>query len=235
MMTIQEQYIAHIKKLVIKQYGSNISSADDCAALSDAVEKSVGTRIDMPTLQMLFSRGSGMVAPRPMVLTALAKYVGYDDWANYCASCNINADDSGEKIPVSRRWGVIIAIAAVVILLAAGAVIYLNSKANEAANKPAVPTAYDNIVEDVKAKYLTLVDEQCVELRVYDSTNRLALESQVDEVVHNYRDEVCIAIADDIRVAADAEGVDVDDATIEASAADISEQCIGIINELLEE
>ena len=234
MMTIQEQYIAHIKKLVIKQYGSNISSADDCAALSDAVEKSVGTRIDMPTLQMLFSRGSGMVAPRPMVLTALAKYVGYDDWANYCASCNINADDSGEKIPVSRRWGVIIAIAAVVILLVAGGVYLFMSKSDDAKQAP-VPTAYDNIVEDVKAKYLTLVDEQCVELRVYDSTNRLALESQVDEVVQNYRDEVCIAIAADIRVAADAEGVDVDDATIEASAADISEQCIGIINELLEE
>ena len=234
MMTIQEQYIAHIKKLVIRQYGSNISSADDCAALSDAVEKSVGIRIDMPSLQMLFSRNSGMVTPRPMVLSALAKYVGYDDWANYCASCNIATDVDGERIPVRRRWGVIIAVSIVVIALVAGAVIFIKSSGNEA-TQSSEPTAYDLIVDDVRTKYITLADEQCVELRVYDSTNRLALESQVEVTVLSYKDEVKVSIAADIRAAADSEGVDVSDEDIEASAVEISDYCIAIINEVLEE
>ena len=235
MMTTQERYIERIKQLVVKQYGSNITSADDCAALSEAVEKSVGMRIDMPTLQMLFSRNSRMVTPRPLVLSALAKYVGYEDWGDYCTSCPIDTQDDEHRIPIRRRWSVIIGLAVAVVAIALGVVFMLGSDNKEGATSSVTPSPYDDVVATVTKRYVTLAEEQCVALRVYDSTNRLALEAQVEEFVASYSEQIKPSIKDDIRRTAEEMGVTTNDRMIDNSADSIANECIAIINELLEE
>lgn len=233
MMTTQEQYIAKIKQLVINRYGSNISSADDCAALSDAVERSVGVRIDMPTLQLLFSRGRTMT-PRLMVLSTLAKYVGYEDWSDFCASNTVDVSDEDVKIPIRRRWGVIIATVVGVAVILIGALFVIGDDGEPSKSTPAT-TPYDLIVEDVAKRYIALTDEECIALRIHDGTNSLALEEQTKEAIAIYKSVVVLSIAEDIRNAAAEKGVDIDDVDVEASAAEIKERCVAILHELIEE
>lgn len=232
MMTTQEQYIAKIKQLVIKRFGANISSADDCVALSDAVEKEVGIRIDMPTLQMLFSRNSRVVTPRPMVLSALAKYVGYSGWSDFCTSCDVNSDDDNVTIPVRRRWGVIIAVFVVVVVAVVGVILFVG-RDKAASQQSAEPTAYDLVVEAVADDWLVRTKEHYVELRIYDEgVNKLAFDKHVAEFYDEFATDLATFIANDIRTKAIAEGVDIESEDVEASAQDVADRCTAIIEEL---
>ena len=235
MMTTQEQYIAKIKQLVVEKYGRSISSADDCAALSDAVEKSVGVRIDMPTLQMLFSRSKPTVPPRLMVLTTLAKYVGYEDWSGFCASNRVDTSDDDVRIPIRRRWGVITATVVGVMVILLGALFLLNDDEAAAPSSTPAPTVYDLVVDKVTDKYIALVDEECIALRIYDGVNRQTLEEETQAAIERYKSDVSLSIAEDIRAAAAQEGIEVDDVSVTASADDITDKCVAILHELLEE
>lgn len=231
MMTTQEQYIAKIKQLVIKRFGSNISSADDCVALSDAVEKEVGIRIDMPTLQMLFSRNSRVVTPRPMVLSALAKYVGYTGWSDFCATCNINGDDDNTKIPVYRRWGVIAAVCVAVVVVVAGVLLFVGRGGDEP-KKSDAPTAYDHLVENVADDWLVRTKEHYLELRIYDGVNNLAFDKHVAEFYEEFTAGLTTFIANDIRTKAAEKGLDISGEDVNASAKSVANRCIAIIDEL---
>lgn len=231
MMTTQEQYIAKIKQLVVKRFGSNISSADDCVALSDAVEKEVGIRIDMPTLQMLFSRNSRVVTPRPMVLSALAKYVGYTGWSDFCATCNINGDDDNPKIPMHRRRGVIAAICTAVVVVVVG-VLFFVGRGGDEPKKSDASTAYDHLVEDVADDWLVRTKEHYLELRIYDGVNSLAFDKHVAEFYEEFTAGLTTFIANDIRTKAAERGVDISGENVDASAKSVANRCIAIIDEL---
>ena len=231
MMTTQEQYIAKIKQLVVKRFGANISSADDCVALSDAVEKEVGIRIDMPTLQMLFSRNSRVVTPRPMVLSALAKYVGYTGWSDFCATCNISGDDDDHVIPTRRRWGMIAALCAVVAVVVAGVVFFVG-RGDDEPKKSDAPTAYDYLVEEVADDWLVRTKEHYLELRIYDGVNNLAFDKHVAEFYEEFTEGLVTFIANDIRTKAADKKIDIRGENIEASAKDVANRCTAIIDEL---
>lgn len=231
-MTTQEQYVAKIKQLVIQKYGRNISSADDCASLSDAIEKSVGVRIDMPTLQLLFSRNKSVMMPRLMVLSTLAKYVGYEDWSDFCAAHTVSSSDDSAKIPVRRRWGVIVATVIGIAVILLGALFVLNGD-EEVKSEDKTTAAYNLVVSDVTAKYVMMADIECLALRAHDGTNRIAFEEQTQETISRYRSEVSVAIADDIRAAAAEANIEVDDASVDASAAKITDRCVAILEEIL--
>lgn len=231
MMTTQEQYIAKIKQLVVQRFGSNITSADDCVALSDAVERAVGVRIDMPTLQMLFSRNSRVVMPRPMVLSALSKYVGYTGWSDFCTTCKVDASDSNITIPVRRRWGVIIATAVLFVVVVAGVVMLLGRGGSEEQGSVA-PTPYDYVVEDVEEMWLARTEGHYVSLRVYDGANSLAFDRYVAEFTEEFCADLEAFIANDIRTRALVEEVSVEGRDVDASAKAIATKCIAILDEL---
>lgn len=230
-MTTQEQYIEKIKHLVVKRFGANISSADDCVALSDAVEKEVGVRIDMPTLQMLFSRNSRVVTPRPMVLSALAKYVGYSGWSDFCATCNINGNDDDATIPVRRRWGMIVAICVAVVAVVVGVVLFLG-RDTSTTEQSDEPTAYDYMVEAVADDWLVRTKEHYLDLRIYDGDNSLAFDTHVAAFYEEFTQDLTTFIANDIRAKALEEGIDIEGEDVEASAEDVANRCIAIIDEL---
>ena len=236
MTTTQEQYIIKLKQLVVKRYGNNISSADDCAALSDAVEQAIGVRIDMPTLQMLFSRNSRMVTPRHAVLSALAKYVGYaEGWSEFCFACTPELESDGRKIPIKRRWNAIIGVSCIVIALAISVLLFIGGGSKSDTAKVAAPTPYDLVVDDVKYRWSVTTEERCVVVRGYDAENKQAFEGSVATLLEEYHSQNTIEnIASDIEAQAAAQGVTYDPELVENSARDIVEHCTLIINALLE-
>lgn len=236
MTTTQEQYIIKLKQMVVKRYGSNISSADDCAALSDAVEQAVGVRIDMPSLQMLFSRNNRTVTPRHAVLTALAKYVGYaEGWSEFCFACTPEVESESRKIPIKRRWGAIIGVTCVVIAVAISVLLFVSGNSSSS-TKAAEPTQYELIVDNVKHTWSVITEERCVVARSYDATNRQAFESNITTLINEYKsNETVEKIVKDIEAQANEMGITYSPNLVDSSAREIVQHCVLIINTLREE
>lgn len=229
MATTQEQYIIKLKQMVVKQFGRNISSADDCVALSDAVEKAVGIRIDMPTLQMLFSRNSRTMTPRHAVLSALSKYVGYaDGWSEFCFACN--PEFEGEhRIPTKRRWSLIIGILCLVVAVVIGVMLLLSSGEKQSETTPTGPSAFELMVEDIKVGWNDILDEQFMEVRIYEG-NDIVFADKVASLKEEYSSEAMHErIAHDIEECAKQRGVIYTSDQLKSSIEDISQHCVSII------
>jgi hypothetical protein len=67
-MTTQEQYIQRLKELVIATFGRNITTSEDCIALSNAIVENVGISVDVESLEQLFLGDNSHLAPRPVML-----------------------------------------------------------------------------------------------------------------------------------------------------------------------
>jgi hypothetical protein len=236
MTTTQEQYIIKLKQMVVKRFGSNISSADDCAALSDSVEEAVGVRIDMPTLQMLFARSNHVITPRHAVLTALAKYVGYaEGWSEFCFACTPEVESESNRIPVKRRWGAIIGVGCIVIAVAISVLLFMGGDDSNT-TKVAEPTQYELIVNDVKESWSIITEVRCIVVRSYDATNREAFERNIATLLEEYKSEQTIkSIAEDIEEHAITKGITYSPNLVDSSAREIAQHCTLIINSLHEE
>ena len=231
MTTTQEQYIIKLKQMVVKQFGRNISSADDCAALAETVEKAVGIRIDMPTLQMLFSRNSRTVTPRHAVLSAIAKYVGYaEGWSEFCFACNPE-NDGDNKLPVKFRWSIIVGVACLIVAVAIGVMLLVDSgdKQSETTTIKG-PTPFELMVEDIKVDWNDIIDEHFMEVRIYQG-NEMVYTDKVASLKEEYKSEAMLErIRKDIEENAKQRGIIYTSNQMEASIEALSDHCISIID-----
>lgn len=87
-MTTQQQYIERLKGMVVAEFGRGIATTEDCAALSRAVAEAIDMHLDANDYAKLFIPQSN-IAPRPVTLSALTRYVGYESWSSFCSSSDV--------------------------------------------------------------------------------------------------------------------------------------------------
>ena len=200
-MTTQEQYIARLREIVQTKFGRRISTMEDCDALSEAVGEATNIKLDSRAYMPIFSSG---VAPRPVALSTLARYLGYGSWSDFCASSDVTPAKDTDIIPVVRRWGVII-LTLLAIVVVVGAIIFLLTlgKGGDDASRLAP------LAEGVEERWVARTLEECNALR--GSAEAEDYAEQVDLFVAGYEDVMTSGVSQDLHREAERQGLDVDD------------------------
>ncbi|MBQ8366687.1 MAG: hypothetical protein IJX40_03040 [Alistipes sp.] len=221
-MTTQEQYIERLKEIVRAKHGREICTAEDCALLAEALREATKQSIDPRALELMFLAKRRSFAPRPSVLTALAMYVGYGSWSDFCSSRDVLPADDTDIIPVKRRWGVIIlTIAAIVIVLSA--ILYLLLGDNTAVSNTE-NIALQRLYTDVDERWRAIATEECNDLRSAGDMSASEVNSIITERIITLGD----SIATDIEATATQRGMAIDEATLSEYADKIAERCESI-------
>lgn len=221
-MTTQEQYIERLKEIVRAKHGREICTAEDCALLAEALREATKQSIDPRALELMFLAKRRSFAPRPSMLTALAMYVGYGSWSDFCSSRNVLPADDTDIIPVKRRWGVIIlTIAAIVIVLSA--ILYLLLGDNTAVSNTE-NVALQRLYTDVDERWRAIATEECNDLRSAGDMSASEANGIITERIITLGD----SIATDIEATATQRGMAIDEATLSEYADKIAERCESI-------
>ncbi len=186
-MTTQQQYIERLKDMVAQEFGRSIATAEDCVALSEAIEEVTDMRLDANDYATLFFPKSN-IAPRPVILSALTRYVGYESWSSFCSSSDVLPAEDSDIIPTPRRWGVFILTLAALIVVVVTAVILLNDGTEEVAQTKSP----DVVVESVEERWLARTLEECNALRAYSE------DEDYTERIDTFMAEYCTTLYDEI-------------------------------------
>lgn len=186
-MTTQQQYIERLKDMVAQEFGRSIATAEDCVDLSRAVGDAVDMHLDANDYTTLFFPKSN-IAPRPVILSTLTRYVGYESWSNFCTSSDVLPAEDRDYIPTPRRWGVFILTLAAIIIVVVTAVVLLN----DGSDSGATIDSADIVVESVEEKWLARTLEECNALRAYYD------EEDYSERIDTFMAEYCTTLYDEI-------------------------------------
>mgnify|MGYP003391577314 FL=1 len=116
--------MARLSVMVPQKFGRTISTIEDCEALGDAVAEATNIKLDARAYAPLFVEAQRGVAPRPVTLSTLARYLGYSSWGDFCNTTIPVPNDRTDLVETPRRWGVIIlTIVAIVVVIAAVALL----------------------------------------------------------------------------------------------------------------
>lgn len=225
-MTTQQQYILQLKELVIKKFGREITSAEEYIALAEAIGIATDNELNITALSKIFSNEqNNNYAPRPAILSAMARYVGYSGWSDFCTSPNILPTIETNVIPVNRRWGVII-VTLFAILVVATTVIYLLFGGDNAkdAQEPNISLVVKPIAEEWMARTL----EECNTVRYYAEHRNY--EEQVESFIEEYEASLLELIVSDIESHLSEQDLHYSDELIMAEAEDIADRCRAIYN-----
>ena len=223
-MTTQEQYIERLKELVIAEFGRAILTTDDCIALSNAVLESVGISIEIDALEQLFI-AEGYNAPRPLMLSSLARYVGYTGWSDFCTAGDITPSEDKDALPIVRRWGVIGLTAIAVIIVIISIVALVSSGNSNDGNGKMVDSRFRN-VEQV---WLSRTSERCNTLRAYYTEREASRYNQrVDKFIDRYEIVLEKHVKNDLKDYAIQNKITVDNDTIDQTAEIIIENCLNM-------
>ena len=221
-MTTQEQYIARLKEMVVEKFGRDITSAEDCAQLSESIRETSALNTDPRHLELMFLVKRQRIAPRPSVLSALAHYVGYGSWSDFCSSREVHPAVDVDIIPVKRRWGVIIlTITAIAIVI--GAILFLllgSTSTDDAYNTEAL----ERICNAVDERWCAIATEECNDLR----SARDIDDTEVESIIAESLATLDANIANDIATRAAARNITIDDATLAKYTSQIVERCTNI-------
>ena len=224
-MTTQEQYIERLKQLVVAEFGRNIATAEDCIALSNAVNDNVGIVIDVEALEQLFIVEHPHMAPRPVMLSSLARYVGFTGWSDFCTARDITPVDDTERLPIVRRWGVIAVTAVAVLIVIISAIVLISRGSGDDDEYLQVDSRFRSI-ENV---WLSRTSERCNAMRAYYNENEAErYNRRVDKFVAKYQSALERHVKSDVEKYALQNKITVDNATIEETAEIIIEKCIGM-------
>ena len=229
-MTIQEQYIARLRELVEAKFGHPITTIEDCDALSEAVGEATNIKLDSRAFMPIFVHDSRAVAPRPVTLSTLARYLGYNSWSEFCTSSNVLPAEDTDVIPVVRRWGVII-LTALAIVVVAGAIIFLIRAVD--GDKSKVDNRHLEVVERVEQRWVARTMEECNAMRAYKSDSTYV--DMLDAFALEYNELLDVEVLRDIRDAVDGEGISISDENIAAHADTIANRCRAMYNVLYKE
>ena len=186
-MTTQQQYIERLKDMVTQKFGRGITTIEDCTMLCEAVREATDMQLDANDYARLFIPRSN-IAPRPVTLSALTRYVGYDSWSSFCSSSDVLPAEDRDIIPTPRRWGVFVLTLIAIIVVIVTAVVLLDDGSNEvvAVEDSAV------LVERVEKRWLARTLEECNALRAYSE------EEGYVERIDAFMAEYCTTLYDDI-------------------------------------
>lgn len=186
-MTTQQQYIERLKGMVVLKFGRGIATAEDCVALSEAVAEVTDMHLDANDYAKLFIPQSN-IAPRPVTLSALTRYVGYDSWSTFCSSSEVRPAEDSDIIPTPRRWGVFILTIVAIIVVVVTAIALLNGGKDDVV----VVENADVVVAMVEERWLARTLEECNALRAY------ADEQNYSERIDAFMAEYCTTLYDEI-------------------------------------
>lgn len=229
-MTTQEQYVARLKEFVEAKFGRSITSLEDCDALSEAVGEATNIKLDSRAFLPIFVHDSRAVAPRPVTLSTLARYLGYNSWSEFCTSSNVLPAEDTDVIPVVRRWGVII-LTALAIVVVAGAIIFLIRAVD--GDKSKVDNRHLEVVERVEQRWVARTMEECNAMRAYKSDSTYV--DMLDAFALEYNELLDAEVLRDIRDAVDGEGISISDENLAAHADTIANRCRAMYNVLYKE
>ena len=229
-MTTQEQYVARLKEFVEAKFGRSITSLEDCDALSEAVGEATNIKLDSRAFMPIFVHNSRAVAPRPVTLSTLARYLGYNSWSEFCTSSNVLPAEDTDVIPVVRRWGVII-LTALAIVVVAGAIIFLIRAVD--GDKSKVDNRHLEVVERVEQRWVARTMEECNAMRAYKSDSTYV--DMLDAFALEYNELLDAEVLRDIRDAVDGEGISISDENIAAHADTVANRCRAMYNVLYKE
>lgn len=222
-MTTQEQYIERLKELVISEFGREIKTQEDCIALSNAVLENVGISIDVESLEMLFVVEGSHVAPRPLTLSSLARYVGFTGWSDFCTARDITPADDRDTIPITRRWGVVIITAVAVLIVIISIIALVKSGSDDTADGPIVDSRFRN----VEQMWLASTSERCNTLRsYYNSNDPNGFNRRVDRFMEKYEKALEKRVKKNIMEYAIKHKITVDNDTIDETAEIIIDECL---------
>lgn len=186
-MTTQQQYIERLKGMVVLKFGRGIATAEDCVALGEAVAEVTDMHLDANDYAKLFIPQSN-IAPRPVTLSALTRYVGYDSWSTFCSSSEVRPAEDSDIIPTPRRWGVFILTIVAIIVVVVTAIALLDGGKDD---DDVVENA-DVVVAMVEERWLARTLEECNALRAY------ADEQNYSERIDAFMAEYCTTLYDEI-------------------------------------
>lgn len=229
-MTTQEQYVARLKEFVEAKFGRSITSLEDCDALSEAVGEATNIKLDSRAFLPIFVHNSRAVAPRPVTLSTLARYLGYNSWSEFCTSGNVLPAEDTDVIPVVRRWGVII-LTALAIVVVAGAIIFLIRAVD--GDKSKVDNRHLEVVERVEQRWVARTMEECNAMRAYKSDSTYV--DMLDAFALEYNELLDTEVLSDIRRAVEMESIEISDENLAAHADTIANRCRAMYNVLYKE
>lgn len=220
-MTTQEQYIERLKEMVAAKYGHAILTPEDCAALANVVHEATDGAIDAHSLELIFCAQSKSIAPRPVTLSTLARYVGYNGWSDFCSSREVVPAADADIIPTTRRWGVIIlTFTAIAIVIAAA--LYLLF-ADPATNDRDISAAEREVYASVEERWCAIATEECIELRC--NSDFANYNNRVEEVITENIATIERDVAAELEAQAKERGITIDPATIEEYKLQIIYRC----------
>ena len=186
-MTTQQQYIERLKDMVAQEFGRSIATPEDCVDLSKAIEETTDMHLDANDYATLFFPKSN-IAPRPVILSALTRYGGYESWSSFCTSSDVLPAEDRDIIPTPRRWGVFILTLVAIIIVVVTAVVLLNDGSEE----NDVVYSADVVVESVEERWLARTVEECNAVRAYSE------EVDYTERIDLFMMEYCTTLYDEI-------------------------------------
>lgn len=229
-MTTQQQYIERLKDMVAHEFGRSIATEDDCIELSNAVEETTDMRLDAKDYATLFFPKMNM-APRPIILSALTRYVGYDSWSSFCSSSDVLPAEDKDLIATPRRWGVFILTIAAILVVVISAIVLLSDGSDESESH--VTSDVIAVVESVEERWLARTLEECNALRAYiDGPDYV---ESIDELMMEYSTIYYDEIAMELASLFNGQNISLPEEDIASYAEDIMMQCYTMCETLHQE
>lgn len=226
-MTTQEQYVERLKEMVVVEFGRPITTTEDCVALSDAVLECVGVGVDIESLEQLFILNT--ITPRPLILSSLARYVGFTGWSDFCTARDVIPADDRDKLPVVRRWGIIILTALAVVVVLVSAIMLISRGGGDADDALAVDSRFRNI----EAKWLASTSERCNTLRTfYNEDQPQRFNDGVDRYIVKYSEFLTKSVKSDVESYVVQYKITVDNDTIDQTTEIIIEKCLKMVEDI---
>ena len=184
----------------------------------------MGISIEIDALEQLFI-AEGYNAPRPLMLSSLARYVGYTGWSDFCTAGDITPSEDKDALPIVRRWGVIGLTAIAVIIVIISIVALVSSGNSNDGNGKMVDSRFRN-VEQV---WLSRTSERCNTLRAYYNEREASRYNQrVDKFIDRYEIVLEKHVKNDLKDYAIQNKITVDNDTIDQTAEIIIENCLNM-------
>lgn len=218
-MTTQQQYIERLKGMVVAEFGRGIATTEDCVALSKAVAEAIDMHLDANDYAKLFIPQSN-IAPRPVTLSALTRYVGYESWSSFCSSSDVLPAEDSDIIPTPRRWGVFVLTVIAIVVVFVAAILLLNGGSE---SETVALESADVVIESVEERWLARTVEECNALRAYDSEEdySMRIDALMDEYCTTLYDEISSEIISKLQAC----GILLSDEQIASYAESIMVQC----------
>lgn len=224
-MTTQEQYIERLKGMVEIKFGRGVATAEDCKALKEAVVELTDISLDCASYESLYLSGSGTPI-RPLILTALARYVGYESWSSFCSSADVKPAEDSDIIPTPRYWGVVILTVLAIVIVAVTAFLLLD----DGGKSEATSAQLSEVVASVESRWIARTVEECNTIRAYAWDENYA--ELVDIFIEEYRASLVENISKELAGNFEQRNIDVSDDKLSSNAEQIALSCMAMCEAL---